>query len=54
MPTPLRSNMVACMADANCMIMDAEIYGIMFSAKIVMRCKAPPENMLNIPRIPPC
>ena len=29
------------------MMIDAEIYGMMFKAKIAMRCTAPPENMLN-------
>ena len=33
--------------------MEAEIYGNMLSAKIVIRDNAPPENMLNIPKIPP-
>ena len=32
--------------------MEAEIYGIMLRAKIVIRSKAPPENILNIPKIP--
>ena len=26
---------------------------MMPSAKIAMRCTAPPENMLNMPRMPP-
>jgi hypothetical protein len=38
----------------NCMMIDAEIYGMIPSAKIVNRDKAPPENMLNMPRMPPC
>ena len=29
------------------MMMDAEMYGMMFSAKIAMRCTAPPANMLK-------
>ena len=29
------------------MMIEAEIYGMMFSAKIAMRCTAPPENMLK-------
>src|SRR3954465_2196013 len=36
------------------MMMDEEIYGMMPSAKMVKRESAPPENMLNSPRIPPC
>ena len=30
------------------------MYGMMPSAKMVKRDSAPPENMLNMPRIPPC
>ena len=29
------------------------MYGMMFSAKIAMRWMPPPENMLNMPRMPP-
>ena len=36
------------------MMIDAEMYGMMPSAKIVKRDSAPPENMLNMPRMPPC
>src|SRR5213594_2663047 len=36
------------------MMIEAEMYGMMPSAKIVKRRKAPPENMLNMPRMPPC
>ena len=35
------------------MMMAAEMYGMMLSAKIVMRPSAPPANMLNMPRMPP-
>ena len=35
------------------MMIEAEMYGMMFSAKIVMRPSAPPENMSNMPRMPP-
>ena len=35
------------------MMMEAEMYGMMFSAKIAMRSTAPPENMLNRPSTPP-
>ncbi len=38
----------------NCMMMDAEMYGMMPSAKIEKRDSAPPENTLKSPRIPPC
>ncbi len=34
-------------------MIEAEIYGMMLSAKIAMRSTAPPENMLNRPRTPP-
>ena len=34
------------------MMIDAEIYGMMLSAKMAMRPTAPPENMLNMPRMP--
>jgi hypothetical protein len=36
------------------MMIDAEMYGMIPSAKIVKRESAPPENMLNMPRMPPC
>ena len=36
------------------MMIDAEMYGMMPSAKTVKRESAPPENMLNRLRIPPC
>jgi hypothetical protein len=36
------------------MMIDAEMYGMMPSAKTVKRERAPPENMLNRLRIPPC
>jgi hypothetical protein len=36
------------------MMIDAEMYGMMPRAKMVKRDSAPPENMLNMPRIPPC
>ncbi|MOA28624.1 hypothetical protein D3C78_1495780 [compost metagenome] len=39
--------------DINCMMMDAEMYGMIPRAKIEKRESAPPENMLNRPRIPP-
>ncbi len=29
------------------------MYGMMFSAKMAMRWMPPPENMLNMPRMPP-
>ncbi|MNL72379.1 hypothetical protein D3C87_1976790 [compost metagenome] len=38
---------------SNCMMIDAEMYGMMPSAKTVKRDSAPPENRLNIPRMPP-
>ena len=33
-------------------MIDAEMYGMMFSAKIDIRPSAPPENMSNIPIMP--
>src|SRR3984957_14902538 len=39
--------------EAICTMMDAVMYGITFSANMLNRCKAPPENMLNMPsRVP--
>ena len=38
----------------SCMMIEAEMYGMMPSAKMVKRDSAPPENMLNMPRMPPC
>ncbi len=35
------------------MMIEAEMYGMMFSAKIVILPSAPPENMSNMPRMPP-
>jgi hypothetical protein len=35
------------------MMMEAEMYGMMPSAKIAMRSTAPPANMLNMPMMPP-
>ena len=34
-------------------MIEDEMYGMMLSAKIVMRPSAPPENMSNMPRMPP-
>ena len=34
-------------------MIEAEMYGMMFSAKIAMRLMPPPANMLNMPRMPP-
>ena len=36
------------------MMIEAEMYGMMLSAKIAMRWMPPPANMLNMPRMPPC
>ena len=35
------------------MMIEDEMYGMMPSAKMVKRRSAPPENMLNMPRMPP-
>ena len=37
----------------NWMMIEAEMYGMMLSAKIAIRWMPPPENMLNMPRMPP-
>ena len=39
---------------SSCMMIDAEMYGMMPSANTVNRDSAPPENMLNMPSTPPC
>jgi hypothetical protein len=36
------------------MMIEAEMYGMIPNAKIVNLDKAPPENMLNMPKMPPC
>ena len=36
------------------MMIDAEMYGMIPSANTEKRDSAPPENMLNRPRMPPC
>ena len=36
------------------MMIEAEMYGMMPNANTVKRDKAPPENMLNRLRMPPC
>ena len=36
-----------------CTMIDAEMYGITFIAKMLKRCSAPPENILKTPRIVP-
>ncbi|EXI74126.1 MAG: hypothetical protein AW07_02264 [Candidatus Accumulibacter sp. SK-11] len=38
----------------NCMMIDAEMYGMIPRAKIVKRDSAPPENMFSMPSMPPC
>ncbi len=38
---------------SSCMMIEAEMYGMIPSAKIVKRRSAPPENMLNMSRMPP-
>ena len=35
-------------------MIEDEIYGMMPNAKIVNRERAPPENKLKIPSMPPC
>ena len=45
--------MVGDTAVINCMMIEAEMYGRIPSAKIDMRSSAPPENMLNMPMMPP-
>ena len=36
------------------MMIEAEMYGMIPNANTVKRDKAPPENMLNKLRMPPC
>ena len=38
----------------SCMMIDAEMYGMIPSARIENRDSAPPEKTLNRPRMPPC
>ena len=45
--------MVGETAVISCMMIEAEMYGRMPSAKIDMRLSAPPANMLNMPMMPP-
>ena len=40
-------------ADINCIIIEADIYGIIPRARILKRSSAPPENILNISMIVP-
>ncbi len=37
----------------SCTMIEAEMYGMIVSAKMVMRPSAPPENMSNMSRMPP-
>ena len=37
----------------SCMMIDAEMYGMTFSANRLKRCSAPPENMLNMSTMVP-
>ena len=39
---------------SSCTMIDAEMYGITFSANRLKRCRAPPENMLNMSTMVPC
>ena len=39
---------------SSCMMIEAEMYGMIPSANTVKRDSAPPEKRLNIPRMPPC
>ena len=52
-PSFFRASRFGLTAVISCMMMAAEIYGMMFSAKIDMRPSAPPANMSNMPRMPP-
>ncbi len=38
----------------SCMMIDAEMYGMIPSAKIEKRDSAPPEKTFSRPRMPPC
>ena len=52
-PSFLRVSRVGIAADISWMMMDALIYGMMVSAKTVMRLRLPPLNMSNMPSTPP-
>ena len=52
-PSFFRASSVGDTVVISWMMMEAEIYGMMFSAKIAMRWMPPPANMLNMPRMPP-
>ena len=52
-PSFLRASSVGITEVRSWMMIEAEMYGMMLSAKIAMRSIAPPENMLNRPSTPP-
>jgi len=52
-PSFFSASSVGTTAVISCMMIDAEMYGMILSAKMVIRPSAPPENMLNMPRMPP-
>ena len=51
-PSFLRASSLGETDDINCMMIDAEMYGMMLSAKIAMRSIAPPAKRFTIPRMP--
>ena len=52
-PSFLSCSSFGCTTDRSCMMIAAEMYGMMPIAKIENRLSAPPENMLNMSRIVP-
>ena len=54
-PSFFRVSSAGIAADINWMMMDALIYGMIVSAKTVIRLRLPPLNMSNMPSTPaPC
>ena len=53
-PSFLRASSCGDTTVSSCMMIEAEMYGMIPSAKIEKRDSAPPENMLNMSRMPPC
>jgi hypothetical protein len=53
-PSFLRASIDGMITVHSCMMIDAEMYGMIPSAKIEKRDSAPPENTFSNPRMPPC
>ncbi len=52
-PSFLSASSVGDTTVISCMMMEAEMYGMIPSASTLKRDSAPPENMLNMSRMPP-